>query len=520
MLSACATAIPEDGPEKSDELWLTIGVDAVDTVNAAFDEGILEGAVVEDGAIKRDDGADQQAAVVRIRRDQVGALTRIMHDQFHRCGGFVVHSSFKQAVKALDDQRAADTKHKLFAGYTIDNGAVVQALIADLQEPNIASTITTLSSFTNRYYTTQTGVDAAHWIHDLWQSYSQGRGDVTVELFQHAGYPQPSVILTITGDTFPDEVVVLGAHLDSTAGFAPGPSTRAPGADDDASGVATLSEVLRVAMASGFKPDRTVKFMAYAAEEVGLRGSGEIAGAHQSQGIDVIGVMQLDMTNYNGSNQDIALVNDYTNAAQNGFIGDLIDTYLGLSWAFTTCGYGCSDHASWHNRGFPASLPFEALFSDYNPAIHSSSDTLAFSGGDALHALKFARLAAAYLAELAKGALDGDVGGGPPPEPPPAPKTESFSGSLSRNQEHAFGPFPVAVGSTFSAEITGTGDADLYTRIGTPPTRTSYDCRPYKSGSSETCNVTVPAGQSQGYVMIRGYTAATYNLTVSYFPPD
>ena len=51
----------------------------------------------------------------------------------------------------------------------------------------------------------------------------------------------------------------------------------APGADDDASGIATLTEVIRVALANGWKPKRTVKFMGYAAEEVGLRGSNAIA---------------------------------------------------------------------------------------------------------------------------------------------------------------------------------------------------------------------------------------------------
>ena len=80
------------------------------------------------------------------------------------------------------------------------------------------------------------------------------------------------MILTIQGTTFPSEVVVLGGHQDSIAG-SNCTTSRSPGADDDASGIATLSEVIRAAMALGYQPERTVKFMAYAAEEVGLRGS-------------------------------------------------------------------------------------------------------------------------------------------------------------------------------------------------------------------------------------------------------
>ena len=43
---------------------------------------------------------------------------------------------------------------------------------------------------------------------------------------------------------------------------------QAPGADDDASGSATILEVFRTMMKNRFEPDRTVEFHAYAAEEV------------------------------------------------------------------------------------------------------------------------------------------------------------------------------------------------------------------------------------------------------------
>jgi hypothetical protein len=168
-----------------------------------------------------------------------------------------------------------------------------------------------------------------------------------------------------------------------------------------------------------------VKFMAYAAEEVGLRGSGEIASSYKNSGVNVIGVLQLDMTNYKGSSVDVGLLTDRTNAAQNAFIGNLIDTYLGLSWQNTQCGYACSDHASWTNNGFPASLPFEALMGEHNGAIHSANDTLATSGGTADHAAKFTRIAVAYMAELAKGTLGGD-----PPPPVEQPQNAVYDGTL------------------------------------------------------------------------------------------
>jgi len=67
--------------------------------------------------------------------------------------------------------------------------------------------------------------------------------------------------------------------------------------------------------------------------------------------------------------------------------------------------------------------------------------------------------------------------------------------------------------------MSGSGDPDLYVRFGSAPTTSAYDCRPYKSGAAETCTLTVPAGQTQAFIAVRGYSAATYNLDVTYTAP-
>ena len=64
----------------------------------------------------------------------------------------------------------------------------------------------------------------------------------------------------------------------------------------------------------------------------------------------------------------------------------------------------------------------------------------------------------------------------------------------------------------------GSGDADLYVKYGSAPTTSSYDCRPYVSGNSESCNTASPQAGTY-YVMVRAY--ATYSgvtLTGSYTP--
>jgi leucyl aminopeptidase len=147
--------------------------------------------------------------------------------------------------------------------------------------------------------------------------------------------------------------------------------------------------------------------MGYAAEEVGLRGSQAIALSHKNSNVNVVGVLQLDMTNYRGSSVDIGMITDNTNAAQNQFVTNLLDTYGIATWANSTCGYACSDHASWTQNGYAASMPFEALMNQHNSAIHTVNDTLARSAGVATHAVKFSKLGAAFVAELAKGTVPG-----------------------------------------------------------------------------------------------------------------
>ncbi|HET9452475.1 MAG TPA: PPC domain-containing protein, partial [Aggregicoccus sp.] len=98
--------------------------------------------------------------------------------------------------------------------------------------------------------------------------------------------------------------------------------------------------------------------------------------------------------------------------------------------------------------------------------------------------------------------------------------TTNYSGSVAAGANVNYPAFSVVAGTTFTAAMSGgTGDADLYVKFGSAPTLSSYNCRPYKSGNAETCTLTVPAGTTSAYVMVNGYTAATYNLSVTYTKP-
>lgn len=333
-------------------------------------------------------------AVVEVDDSELEALSQEMHLDHDRCGGFMVHDTLEEALAPAtkDGRKPID--------YTLDRQDLVRQLLFHVDQDKILDTIAQLSSMQNRYYQSKSGAEASLWLQDRWQKLAAGRSDVSFELFDQ-GYPQKSVIMTIRGTTRPDEVIVIGGHLDSIA--LGGKAANAPGADDDASGIATLTEVARVLLQSNYRPERTIKFMAYAAEEVGLRGSLAIAKDFQKRKVNVVGALQLDMTNYQGSDKDIWLMKDFTSAPQNAFVVKLIETYVGASYGFDACGYACSDHASWDRIGVPASMPFESRMNERNKQIHTKRDTLELSRNNAQHATKFARLGVAYAVELAKG---------------------------------------------------------------------------------------------------------------------
>jgi hypothetical protein len=145
--------------------------------------------------------------------------------------------------------------------------------------------------------------------------------------------------------------------------------------------------------------------------------------------------------------------------------------------------------------------PYDSASIMHYPQCNGTNPALSFTPSDATGAA----------------ALYGAPGMEPPD--PPTPDTEYHqNGAVVKDQIINVPAFSVKPGSVFKAELTGTGDADLYVRFGDAPTFELYDCRPYlDQTSNETCTLDVPANASTAHVMIHGYAdAPTYELTVKY----
>ena len=116
-------------------------------------------------------------------------------------------------------------------------------------------------------------------------------GDVTVRLTianrTGPSYEAHNVIAEIRGGEKPDEIVLLGAHLDSW--------DLGTGANDNGVNVALAIDVLRGIKELGLKPRRTVRVVLFNAEELGMWGSAEYVRAHAKELSNVAGVVIFDV---------------------------------------------------------------------------------------------------------------------------------------------------------------------------------------------------------------------------------
>src|SRR5687767_12587038 len=190
-------------------VWVTFEASAANAVQQAFAAQGLAAPVVEESR--------HGIAVSRVRKDQLEVLSAVMHERFMRCPGFVSHVSREDALGHIElDAAPPAPPQELTDFYVIDNPAAVNGILPLLKAANIEQTIVDLSSFPTRRHEQVGGTQAAHWLRDRWQALPLARYGATVTLFTAATTPMPSVILTIPGAKRPDQVVVLGAHLDST----------------------------------------------------------------------------------------------------------------------------------------------------------------------------------------------------------------------------------------------------------------------------------------------------------------
>jgi hypothetical protein len=228
------------------------------------------------------------------------------------------------------------------------------------------------------------------------------------------------------------DLVLVGCHLDSTAGSDPGynPATgAAPGVDDDASGMAAALAIAKDVAAMGGCLTHSVRFCFFNAEEQGRVGSQAYAAYLRSLGARIRAVVCMDMVGYNSdarlsfeihagatnaSIRDASLPIADCIAAWGTTYGVLDPAQIyrgtlssgGVDRAVYDGAIGRSDHSSFHAQGYPAVVVSEDFFanmpmepaSDGNPQYHRASDTVV----DTTYLAAVARAVGSAVIDLAR----------------------------------------------------------------------------------------------------------------------
>lgn len=292
----------------------------------------------------------------------------------------------------------------------------VEELIKKLDTRQMKEDLIKLTSFHNRYYKSQYGLNASLWIFEQLQELAEvsnkkyQRSDnqaIRVKQFDHR-WAQKSIIATIpaSGPHRKNEpVVVLSSHLDSTNYFFPY-ILASPGADDNGSGTVALLDIFRVFVTSGIKFHTKVEFHFYSAEEGGLLGSQDVMASYKRKNTNVKALFHQDMMGYpsvpHKHNADgkfkFAVIIDYVSPSLTEFLKLVINTFSSLSFIEQQCGYACSDHGSAHRVGYPSSFMVEGDLKRTSPWVHTVGDTVDRIQWD--HVLEHGKIGLGMIYEL------------------------------------------------------------------------------------------------------------------------
>lgn len=181
-----------------------------------------------------------------------------------------------------------------------------------------------------------------------------------------------NIIATQEGKDHPDQLYIIGAHYDCMPD-----SSISPGADDNASGVATVLEAARIL--SQYETAYTIVYALWDEEEQGVHGSAYYASLAKDSNVDIVGVINIDMIGWDSDNDHTILIN--TRTEPNSFplsdqaLSVIEDYELDLVPMIISPGSG-SDNLPFWFFGFSAIGIEEYYGVDWNDYYHTAEDRL------------------------------------------------------------------------------------------------------------------------------------------------
>jgi hypothetical protein len=192
-----------------------------------------------------------------------------------------------------------------------------------------------------------------------------------------------NVEATQTGTVYPDSFVVICGHYDSVSDNS---MVSAPGADDNGTGTAAVLTAAEILTQYDF--EYSIRYICFAGEEQGLRGSQAYASWARAQNHGIVGVLNFDMMGYwePGVEKDLEIETNVASQWLAAAITNAADLYTGAAYELHVFdGAWWGDHASFWDEGY-AAVNHEESWDwgdpDFNPYYHTTSDLLTYIGSD------------------------------------------------------------------------------------------------------------------------------------------
>ncbi len=249
---------------------------------------------------------------------------------------------------------------------------IVDSLISFVSDTSLRNYIQAMQDFGTRYWNNANRDSVSRWVKA--QYVAAGVADVRLDSFQYSSTWQANVVATLPGTVYPTREFIVGGHHDSYSSNV----LQAPGADDNASGAAAAIEMARVLKLMNYQPAYTMRFMGFAAEEAGLRGSASYAQRARQANRDIRAMLNYDMIGYRNQAQgdrDVYVV-WYTGAEALSTLHSSAATfYTPLTPVLTTSYRSGSDSYSFWQQNYKAVFLIER---DFSPYYHSPNDLLQY----------------------------------------------------------------------------------------------------------------------------------------------
>ena len=306
-------------------------------------------------------------------------------------------------VAVFDKEAKMAVAHRDFPVVTEEN-PLIREMMNQVSMDSLQATVQHLQDYGSRYFNSDGAYAASDWIAAkmaaLGLEVEQQDFNVSSSWIG-SGPSAPNVIGIQRGTLYPDTYVVCGSHFDSFTWDAMYGSGNAPGADDNATGVASVLESARIMTQYEF--EYSIIYCAYGAEELGLYGSEAYASRCSQQGMNIIGYFNNDMNGYLNPGDEIHIDLIYPNS-----VAQIGDYYMNVANVYfpamqvrhVNFTSGDSDHTSFNNNGYMGIYPFED-YEHYSPYIHTVNDMIGESVNSFEMSQRYCRMNIGCLAEIA-----------------------------------------------------------------------------------------------------------------------